>query len=137
MYIYGMQWRKHISLFLIFSLLVSNLGYAFNVHYCDNKIASVSLNTLISSEQDCCGAVEQKSHCCKDRVVHIQMKSEQAITKSFSFNGVVFYIFNKWNPAVFTTDFPIQSKAITQYYCDSNAPPLFKLYSQYLFYDRF
>ena len=129
--------KKIIGIFLIFSLLVSNLGFAFNVHYCDNKIASVSLNTAASIEEDCCGMVEQKSHCCKDRVVVVHKKSDLVMTKSFSFQTEAIPVLNEWQPIATDAKLLVQKSAITRYYCDSNAPPLFKLYSQYLFYDRF
>jgi hypothetical protein len=118
-------------------VLVSNVGFALNVHYCDNRIASVSFNTASPSsiEEDCCGVTEQKSHCCKDKIVLIQKKSDQAIVKSFAF---------EWQDLVFPTQYPLffyavdfsfQNNKVAAYYCDSHAPPLFKLYSQYIFYD--
>ena len=64
-----MNIKRCTSLFLAFLLLVSNVGMAFNVHYCDDEIASVSLNTATNSqeiEKDCCGKVERASKCCKN-----------------------------------------------------------------------
>jgi hypothetical protein len=133
-----MKFQKHISLFLAFFVLVSNIGFAFNVHYCDNQIASVSFNTTSPNtlDEDCCGMIEKTSHCCKDKVVVIQKKSDQAIIKSFSF---------QWNDSILPIrqltvsnriDAICVSKSAPAYYCESNAPPLFKLYSQYIFYDQ-
>jgi hypothetical protein len=41
---------------------------------------------------------------------------------------------SSWNPitAIFTSNFKINS--LSTYFCDANAPPFFKLYSQYIFY---
>ena len=67
-----MNFRKHIGLFLTFFLLVSTLGLAFNVHYCDNEIASVSINTASNSqeiEKNCCGKIEKMSKCCKNKII--------------------------------------------------------------------
>lgn len=36
-----MNFKKHISLFLAFFLLVSNVGFALDVHYCGVEIASI------------------------------------------------------------------------------------------------
>lgn len=56
-----MNLKKCTGLFLAFLLLVSNIGFAFDVHYCGGEIASVSLNTSVtaSTEKKCCGASEK------------------------------------------------------------------------------
>ena len=132
-----MPFKKHIALFLTFFMLVSNVGFVLNVHYCDNKIVSVLLNisSPLNLEERCCGAVE-KSHCCKDHIFMLQKKMDQAIVQSF---------FVPWSEAVLpqqsylitqTPQFFSQNTNVPAYYCDSNAPPLFKMYSQYIFYDQ-
>ncbi len=133
-----MKFHKHISLFLAFFVLVSNIGFAFNVHYCDNQIASVSFNTSspITLEEDCCGVIEKTSHCCKDKVVVIQKKSDQAVVKSFSFQWNDSLLPRQWQTVFYNVGALCKSKNVPAYYCESNAPPLFKLYSQYIFYDR-
>ena len=133
-----MKFHKQICLFLAFFVLVSNVGFALNVHYCDDQIASVSFNTVSPStlEEDCCGVVEKISHCCKDRIVVLQKKSDQAVVKSFSFEWQEL-IFPEPIFSVFSiAAIPSQKNKVAAYYCDSNAPPLFKLYSQYIFYDQ-
>lgn len=132
-----MIFKKHISVFLAFFLLVSNLGLAFNVHYCGDKIASISLKsnfTATNSEKNCCGVIEKKSSCCKDKVINFQKKSDNFIVKAFSFQVDSPFIFQEWNPIYFTECSNFKSNKITSYFCDANAPPLFKLYSQYVFY---
>jgi hypothetical protein len=133
-----MKFHKHISLFLVFFVLVSNIGFAFNVHYCDDQIASVSFNPSSpnSLEEDCCSVIEKTSHCCKDKVVVFQKKSDQAVVKSFSsqWNDVV--LPRQWQTISYSVDTLCKSKNVSAYYCESNAPPLFKLYSQYIFYDQ-
>ena len=137
-YICMMQLKKQICLFLAFFVLVSNVGFALNVHYCDGQIASVSFNTSSASsiEKNCCGVIETVSHCCKDKVVVFQKKSDQAVVKSFSFEWREIIFPKQWIPVDFTTQLPFENKKAAAYYCDSHAPPLFKLYSQYVFYDE-
>ncbi len=132
-----MNFRKHISLFLALFLLVSNLGLAFNVHYCDNEIASVSINTASNSqeiEKNCCGKIEKKSKCCKNKIIKSNEKSDQITVNisSLDVNSILF--FSGWNPVVFRDIFNFKPREITTYYCDANAPPLYLLYSQYTFY---
>lgn len=132
-----MKFKKHISLFSAFFLLVSNTGLAFNVHYCGDKIASVSLKSNFSppkTEENCCGIDEKENSCCKDEVVNFQKKSDNFIEKGFSFQAVASFVFQEWNSFVTTAFQQFSSDKITTYFCDANAPPLFKLYSQYIFY---
>ena len=132
-----MNFRKQISLFLAFFLLVSNLGLAFNVHYCDNEIASVSINTASNSqeiEKDCCGKVEKASKCCKNKIIKSSEKSDQISVKIVSVDANYNLIYNDWKPLVFAETFNFKPREIAAYYCDANAPPLYLLYSQYTFY---
>lgn len=55
---------------LVISLLYLSMstGIALNIHYCMNRIASVSLHTGEQDEDACgtCGMDKTDSHCCKD-----------------------------------------------------------------------
>lgn len=133
-----MKFKKHISIFLAFFLMVSNAGFAFNVHYCGKNIASISLNSAIPSqnaEKGCCEKNIQKKHsCCKDKVFHFQQKSDNLIVKAFTFHADYSFVIEEWNPIIFSSVSNFKNSQITSYYCDANAPPLFKLYHQYVFY---
>jgi len=132
-----MNFRKHISLFLAFFLLVSNLGLAFNVHYCDDEIASVSIHSVSNAqeiEKDCCGIVEKNSKCCKNKIIKSNEKSDQITVTVFSVDAFYNLAYNDWKPTVFTNKTHFIKRDIPTYYCDANAPPLYLLYSQYTFY---
>ncbi|HEX8562461.1 MAG TPA: hypothetical protein VF676_05720 [Flavobacterium sp.] len=136
--------KKCTSLFLAMLLLVSNIGLAFNVHYCEGEIASVS--SIYSNEEVCempvapaekaCCAEAAKDHksCCKDKTVDLQDKSDDIIVKTFSIVLDAFVPVPSWKPVRYRTDAPSLKEQITSYYCDAHAPPLFKLYSQYILY---
>ncbi len=132
-----MIFRKHISFFLVVLILVSNVGLSFNVHYCGATISSISLKTPLTEtalEKNCCGIIEKTSHCCKDKVVHFQKKSENFNVKAFSFQANAPFVVQEWRPIIVTSLSHFKSSIINAYFCDANAPPLFKLYSQYVFY---
>ena len=133
-----MKFKKHISIFLALFLLVSNVGLAFNVHYCGKNIASISLKTAIpvqNFEKGCCEKIASKKHsCCSDKVFSFQQKADNLIIKAFSFQADYFFIVEEWNPIVFSSFSNFKNSQITSYYCDANAQPLFKLYHQYIFY---
>lgn len=138
-----MKSEKHISLFLAFFLLVSNVGFSIDTHYCGGKIASINpvfwKTTKSIAENECCPPKtseisKEKKSCCKDKVVHLQKKSENTTVKSLYFQLSSTVLTEEWNPIVFPEISIFESNPINSYYCDANAPPLFKLYHQYLFY---
>jgi hypothetical protein len=67
-------------------------------------------------------------------VVHFQKKSGKVTFNSISFQPDFVFLFEEWNPIVFTEFTNFENSRITSYYCDAHAPPLFKLYQQYIFY---
>ena len=139
-----MKFKKYISFILAFFLLVSNSGIAFNVHFCEGKISSVS--SVFSKSEVCempvqpaenkCCAEKAKSHesCCKDKVVNLQDKADDSVIKVFSFHLDIPFLIEEWKPVVFSSIPNLKRSQITSYFCDANAPPFFKLYHQYIFY---
>ena len=136
-----MRFKKHISILLAFLILGSNVGLAFNVHYCGGEISSVSLNTTlpsVQSEKGCCEkkVVSKKDSCCKDKKIVLKEKADDKIVKSFSFQFDYVFLVPIYQSAVFTALPSFKNNLSPAYYCDANAPPLYKLYSQYLLYDK-
>jgi len=130
-----MNLKKSTCLFLAVLMLVSNIGFAFNVHYCGGKIASVSLDTTVTiPEKSCCAKSEEQASCCKDKVVQFEKKSDSATIKVFFFQLAFPLVIQEFNPISFFAISHFKSNQIIAYYADSNAPPLFKLYHQYIFY---
>lgn len=132
-----MNFRKHISLFLAFFLLVSNTELAFNVHFCEDTIASITVfsnSNSIEIEENCCGIVEEKSDCCNNKIIKSDKKLDQVLLKSFSFEIL--------NTVLPTTCKLIETASILnfkrenfpQYNCNSNAPPIFERNCQRIFY---
>lgn len=133
-----MNSKKCIGLFLALLILVSNVGLAFTMHYCGGKIASVSIQTLansIDSKKGCCAKkTVTKDSCCKNKTVHIQKKSDNATLKAFSFESYVAYLVPENKVKIVSSKVTFINQPIATYYCDANAPPLFKLYHRYIFY---
>ena len=132
-----MIFKKYISVLLTVFLLVSNLGLAFNVHYCDDEIASITINSApVSSEKvdECCGIVEKDSKCCNDKIIKAEIKADQIIVKTVSFDADFLPVTYDWKPQIFTPNYNFKKRDNVTYYCDAHAPPLYLLYSQYTFY---
>ena len=132
-----MNIKKCTSLFLAFLLLVSNVGLAFEVHYCGSKIASVSLKPTYSTfehSKKCCAKKKKDVSCCSNKVVHFEKKSDNATVKTFFFQVDAPLIVTENPTFVFNSVSNFKNNQIISYYSDAHAPPLFKLYHQYLFY---
>jgi hypothetical protein len=127
--------NKHIAVLLSMLLLASNIGLAFNVHYCGGKIASVS---LVSPKNDfqkgCCEKAEKKSSCCKDKKVKLEKKTDNSVVKTFSFQLEMPFASYDWRPIGAVEPIVFKNNQGAAFYCDTHAPPLYKLYSQYIFY---
>lgn len=139
-----MRIKKFTSLFLAILLLVSNFGLAFNVHFCGDKIASISSAFTVANHQkdnftkkDCCCKKDDaaKDSCCKNKLVDLKKDTKDVIFKAFSFQIDAPFVLVKSSELVFAKATKITAKTnVTEYYCSPNAPPLFKLYQQYIFY---
>ena len=139
-----MRIKKCTSLFLAILLLVSNFGFAFNVHFCGDKIASISSVFIVEKKKkdnfpkkECCCEKDdkQKDSCCKDKVVDLKKDTKDVILKVFSFHIDAPFVLIKSSEFLFAkAEKALSNTNVTEYYCSPNAPPLFKLYQQYIFY---
>ncbi|RZJ67157.1 MAG: hypothetical protein EOO50_06445 [Flavobacterium sp.] len=126
--------KKCTAIFLTFLLLASNIGFAVNVHYCGGEVSSVTPVFMTSQDSACCGMKKEESKsCCKTKTVKAE-KEHETVVKAFHFSFEAAFVPSEFSfvaqgrPSVFI------EKPVATYYCDANAPPLFKLYSQYVFY---
>ena len=113
------------------------MGFAFNIRYCGKEIASITLKTPSQDQglkKDCCKFVKKKSHCCKDKEVKFQKKTDDLIQKIISFQSDFIFLKIEWNPSVFLFVSNFKNDSFTSYNCDANVPPFFKLHHQYIFY---
>lgn len=137
-----MKLPKQISALLTLLILFSNIGLAFNVHYCHDKVSSISLAYKAShcekkaEPKSCCAmAAKADKKCCKSHLVKLQDKTDQVIVKSLVLDLAAFYPVPGWNSSqLFYTETPLVLKENPSFYCNPNAPPLFKLYCRYIFY---
>lgn len=144
-----MSLRKHISIILSSLVLFANIGLAINVHYCHEEVTAVSFAYKVTKPleqhadnhkkeegKSCCGhKSDNHKKCCKNDVVKLQDKTDQAIVKSFQLDLGAFYTVSLWAPAASaSTEAPAITKESPSFYCESNAPPLYKLYCQLVLY---
>lgn len=138
-----MIFKKHISLLIAMLVLVSNSGLAFNVHYCEGKIASIS--SIFSEEEVCeepvvveepCCAKPEKTHkeCCSDKKIDLKNKTEKIIIKTISLDFEPAYFTQYKNTLFSVINTENHTNKDVAFYCEANAPPLYKLYCQRTFY---
>jgi hypothetical protein len=128
-----MKMKKCTSLLLALLLLVSNIGLAVNVHYCGGQIAGISAAYNVPEAKSCCGMQMEKKSCCDNKIIKVEKKSD-VVVKIFSFQIDSPIILQNGNMIVFVPKSKITQPQTTVYYCDAHAPPLYRLYSQYIFY---
>ena len=113
------------------------------LHYCNDEIAYVSLvyqnNKLIdsASEDSCCASdsIEtEEEGCCSNEEINTKNKIDYSILKDFQFDFSAIHFLNETPEFFAKTASFYSNKKNVDYYCNSNAPPFYKLYSQLIFY---
>ena len=76
------------------------------------------------------------STAAKNDLVKLQDDSnnDNILVKSLQLDLSAFYAVEEWKPMQFFDEAPLAAQQIPSFYCEANAPPLFKLYCQYIFY---
>jgi len=63
--------KRTAALVLTMAYAITAVGFAFDLHYCCNRLVSV---TVSSPVKDCGMAAASKSRCCKNAHVEIKVK---------------------------------------------------------------
>src|SRR5574339_648110 len=101
-----MKINKHISFVLAMLILVSNVGLAFNVHYCGGELAGISLDYKkyepcleqpVEEEKSCCAASDKHDSCCSNDKIDLKKSiSDEVIVKSFQLDLAAFTVVDAW-----------------------------------------
>lgn len=134
-----MQFRKSTSILLAIFILFSNLGLAFNVHYCKDKIAGISLSVVVSEPcvkevKSCCAVESSHKKCCSNKVIKVEKKHDNIFSTSFNLDFHQIFLIEKSFNLEREETLCFNKKETPSFYCDSNAPPFYKLYCQLVFY---
>lgn len=136
-----MNVKKVTSLILVLLLLIPNIGMTINVHYCGGSIASVSLHSELLSPtepEECCAKADvlEEDSCCKDRLVHLEKKSDEVTTKVVisAIASPYILVAQPQLKLVFPKATNFKKAIDAPFYVAVPAPPLYKLYHQYIFY---
>ena len=131
-----MNFRKHISIVLASIVLLANLGLSFAVHYCKDEIASVSFQyqedePCVEDIKSCCATADSHDSCCSNKLIKVEKKTDDILVKTFQLDLEPTVFAADWKPnfVAFESENFVSNEVA--FYCDSHAPPLYKLYCQF------
>ena len=134
-----MNFRKHISIVLATLILLANLGLSFAVHYCKDEIASVSFQyqedePCVEDVKSCCTTADSHDSCCSNKLIKVEKKTDDILVKTLQLDLEQAVFVADWKPnfVAFESENFVSNEVA--FYCDSHAPPLYKLYCQLVFY---
>ena len=134
-----MNFRKHISIVLASLVLLANLGLSFVVHYCKDEIASVSLQyqedePCVENVKSCCAKEDSHDSCCSNKLIKVEKKTDNILVKNFQLDLEQAVFSADWKPNFIAFEPVIVTSNEVAFYCNPHAPPLYKLYCQFVFY---
>ena len=134
-----MNFRKHISIVLATLILLANLGLSFAVHYCKDEIASVSFQyqedePCVEDIKSCCATADSHDSCCSNKLIKVEKQTDDILVKTFQLDLEQAVFVADWKPNFVTFESENIVSNEVAFYCDSHAPPLYKLYCQLIFY---
>ena len=134
-----MNFRKHISIVLASLVLLANLGLSFAVHYCKDEIASVSFQyqedePCVEDIKSCCATADSHDSCCSNKLIKVEKKTDDILVKTLQLDLEQAVFVADWKPNFVTFESENFVSNEVAFYCDSHAPPLYKLYCQLIFY---
>ena len=134
-----MNFRKHISIVLATLILLANLGLSFAVHYCKDEIASVSFQyqedePCVEDIKSCCATADSHDSCCSNKLIKVEKKTDDILVKTLQLDLEQAVFVADWKPNFVTFESENIVSNEVAFYCDSHAPPLYKLYCQLVFY---
>ena len=130
--------KKLATIFLTLFLLVIQTKMIQNIHLCQGHICNVQTfleqnksNCCSNTEISCC-TTEDDNNCCKDIV--IEQDIDDVNFEKFNFQFYPMIKNEMILSFIFEPSIIRKTLAINAFEIQSNAPPLFKLYQQYIFY---
>ena len=118
----GLKTSAVVLLTFFYSFCAVGLGV--NVHYCNGKIASVSIGF---SKDDCCCQKESKRKCCSDKAVVLKIESKQLKASTFTWIDNSVFILKQVSPIAFNRSI-IYSKTNALVIISIDYPPPYPLY---------
>jgi hypothetical protein len=121
--------------------LIICVGLTITLHFCGGSLESLSTfkTELICSEQpsktSCCSERKEiSSDCCNDSVLDLSDIDEDSLFHEFKFIDQFVILPSNLNYFIFNQKKILNKVFLSNYIFDSNAPPLYKLFGNFIYY---
>lgn len=141
--------RKHFSYLFLAILFFSNIGWSINAHSCQGQLQKTLFSIAGKHKKGSCTSDPDKSACCDTKHTDTPTTKDNCCKNEITQSNLDISSFVKVLPLQlellspdtewFRTIFPNiisgeVSPVIPEFYTDTHAPPLFKLYCKFQFY---
>lgn len=136
-----MKLKRNIAVVFACYYMMICVGLTLTVHFCSGTLASVSAVSQVSVAiedvipEECC-IVKSKTNedCCSDSIIDLSEVKDDSLFSVFDSSKLFVAVIPTLRSLVFTASVRENKIALPNYTFQSNAPPLFKLYSTYILY---
>lgn len=136
-----MKFKRNIAIAFTCYYMMICVGLTLTVHFCGGMLAGVSaitqveVNNSTPDPEACCVVkTETNKDCCNDAIIDLSEVKEDSLFSTFDISAQFVAIIPELTSIVFKTIKFENKIALPNYTFQSNAPPLYKLYSTYIFY---
>lgn len=144
-----MSSRKHFSYLFLAILIFSNIGWSINAHSCQGQLQKTLFSISGKHEKGSCIATQDNPSCCSTEHIDSPTEEDSCCKNEITQPNLDISSFVKvlplqlellspdteWFYPIFSNIISVEiSPVIPEFYIDTHAPPLFKLYCKFQFY---
>lgn len=136
-----MKFKRNIAIAFTCYYMMICVGLTLTVHFCGGMLAGVSaitqveVNNSTPDPEACCVAkAKANKDCCNDAIIDLSEVKDDSLFSSYDLSEQFVTVIPELPSIIFKTIEFENKVALPNYTFQSNAPPLYKLYSTYIFY---
>ncbi|MGB1269391.1 MAG: HYC_CC_PP family protein [Flavobacteriaceae bacterium] len=136
-----MKLKRNLAVIFACYYIMICVGLTLTVHFCGGMLASVSTMTQVevyesaSDPEACCiEKAEINEDCCNDAIIDLSEVKDDSLSSVFDASKQFIPLTSTLKTLIFTASVRENKTALPNYTFQSNAPPLYKLYSTYILY---
>ncbi len=136
-----MNFKRNIAIVFTCYYLIICVGLTITLHFCGGSLSGFStvLKDLVCSEQAfktlCCSENKEiSSDCCNDTILDLSEINEDSLFQEFKFIDQIVILPLNLNYFFFNKKIILNKVFLSNYTFDSNAPPLYKLFGNFIYY---
>lgn len=142
--------RKHFSCLFLAILFFSNIGWSINAHSCQGRLQKTLFSISGKHEKSNCTKDKNKPSCCEKDHTDIPTTKDSCCKNEITQSNLDISSFVKvlplqlellspdteWIHTIFNNTITGEvTPVIPEFYIETHAPPLFKLYCKFQFYE--